>query len=251
MTVACSVAGGIGRLELDHPPANVLTRDVLRRIRDALTELERDAALRCVVLSARGKHFSAGADVAEHLPPHDRELIPEFMATVAALHAFPVPVLAAVQGRCLGGGLELALAADIVIAAESARLGQPEIALGVLPPAACVLLPDRCAPGAVAELLFTGEALDAVEARRVGLVHQVVPDAELPAAADAFAARIARHSAAALRATKRVWRAVTGDRRAALERAGRSYLDDLMATRDAREGLQAFVEKRQPAWSHA
>jgi cyclohexa-1,5-dienecarbonyl-CoA hydratase len=251
MSATYTVADGVGRVVLDHRPVNILTRDVLARLRGILDQAAADTSLRCLLVSARGKHFSAGADVAEHLPPHFQNLIPEFIATVAALDAFPVPVIAAVQGRCLGGGLELVLAADIVLAATGARLGQPEIALGVLPPAACVLLPGRCTAGATAELLFTGEPLDAAEALLVGLVHRVVPDAELDCAADALAARIARHSAAALRATKRVWREAIGDRRAALQRAGRAYVDDLMRTHDAVEGLRAFVEKRAAAWSHA
>jgi len=249
MTAAPAVER-IGRLTLDHPPLNILTHAELHRMRAELARLAEERGLRVLVLTAAGKHFSAGADVAEHLPPHYAGMIPEFLETIAALAEFPVPVVAGVQGRCLGGGFELVQAADVVVAGESAVFGQPEIALGVVPPAACVLLPERVPRGLAARLIYGGESMSAREAERAGLVAQVVPDADVESAALALAATIARHSAAALRLAKRTlaeqhaW-----GRRSALQRAGHIYLTDLMATQDAREGLRAFVEKRPPKWS--
>lgn len=250
MSVTTTLTDGLARVVLDQPPLNILTRDMLAGLRAELRRLAAEPTVRMLLLTAPGKHFSAGADVAEHLPPHFHALIPEFVETVAALDAFPAPVMAAVQGRCLGGGFELVLGADVVMAAATARFGQPEIVLGVLPPVACALLPARCPPGAAAAIVFSGEPIDAAEALRLGLVHRVVPDGELESAALALAAQITRHSAAALRMTKRALRGDTGARRAALERAGRLYVDELMRTRDAEEGLRAFLEKRPPAWSH-
>lgn len=248
--VQVSVAGGIGRITLDNPPVNVLTRGVLAELRGALERLAADETLCVLLLLAEGKHFSAGADVAEHLPPVFEEMIPEFVETVRALDAFPVPVIAAVQGRCLGGGLELVLAADIVVAAEGATFGQPEIGLAVIPPIACAWLPTRTGRGVAADLVFTGDALDARTAERAGLVRRVVPDAELADDAGALAARIARHSAAALRLAKRALRFGQDAPGEALAAAGALYVNDLMATADAREGLAAFVEKRPPTWVH-
>ncbi len=250
-TVRAHVANGIGRLVLDAPPLNILTRAVLAEVRDQLAGLADDPSLRVLMFTAEGRHFSAGADVSEHLPPDDDELIPEFLATVAALDAFPLPTVAAVRGRCLGAGFELVQAADLVVAGESASFGQPEIRLGVVPPAACVLLPHLTTRGVAAEIAFTGDALDAREAERAGLVRRVVPDAELEAGALDLAGRIARHSGAALRIAKRALR--SGDapvRAAALATAGSLYLDELMSTADAMEGLTAFLEKRPPSWSH-
>lgn len=249
MTAAAAVER-IGRLTLDRPPLNILTHAELHRMREELARLAEERGLRVLVLTAAGKHFSAGADVGEHLPPHHADMIPEFLETVAALAEFPVPVVAGVQGRCLGGGFELVQAADVVVAGESAVFGQPEIALGVVPPAACVLLPERVSRGLAARLIFGGAPISAREAERAGLVAQVVPDADVEAATLALAATFARHSAAALRLAKRTlveehaW-----GRRSALQRAGRIYLTDLMATVDALEGLRAFVEKRPAAWS--
>jgi cyclohexa-1,5-dienecarbonyl-CoA hydratase len=141
MGVKVTVEEGIGRLTLSQPPLNILTRDLLREVRDALARLAAEPALRVLLLGAEGKHFSAGADVGEHLPPAFEEMIPEFMGTIAALRDFPLPAVAAVRGRCLGGGCELVQGADLVVAGESASFGQPEIVLGVIPPAACALLP--------------------------------------------------------------------------------------------------------------
>ncbi len=251
MAVHAAVEDGIGRLVLSHPPLNILTRDILASLRQELASLATDSSLRVVQFSAEGKHFSAGADVGEHLPPDYEGLIPEFLETVAAVDAFPVPVVAAVRGRCLGAGFELIQVVDIVIAGEGAQFGQPEIFLGVLPPAACALLPDRCDRAAAADIVFTGDSISASEAARVGLVRQVVPDDDVDRATTELAVRIARHSAAALRATKRALRCGVASRRSeALAAAGGIYLEELMKTEDAEEGLRAFLEKRKPTWRH-
>jgi hypothetical protein len=139
MPVTTHVDEGIGRLVLDDPPLNILTRAVMAELRERLAALALRNDLRALIVSARGRHFSAGASVEEHLPGVVETMIPEFMETVSALHRFPAPVVVAVQGRCLGGALELALAGDLVLAGESAVLGVPEIQLGVFPPA----LPGR------------------------------------------------------------------------------------------------------------
>lgn len=251
--VRTTAADGIARLTLDSPPLNILSRAVLADLRGGLDALATDRSLRVLVLGATGKHFSAGADVGEHLPPTWQGMIPEFLQTVERLRAFPVPVVAAVRGRCLGGGFELVLGADLVVAGEGAAFGQPEIVLGVIPPAACALLPGLVGPGRAAELVFTGDPMSAAEARAAGLVARVVPDERVDHEALALAARIARHSAAALRVAKSSLR--TPARRHAeaegLAEACRRYADELMTTHDAVEGLTAFLEKRTPTWTHA
>lgn len=252
MGVTAHVENGIARVAVGHPPLNILTREVLRRLREETRRLADEASLRALVLTAEGKHFSAGADVGEHLPPHHADLIPEFLDTVAAIEAFPLPVIAAVRGRCLGGGFELVQAADMIVAGEGAVFGQPEIALGVIPPAACALLRSRAPAGVAAHIVFGGDSITAAEAERAGLVLRVVPDSDVEQAALGLAERIARHSGAALRLAKQALR--LGTREAApdaLRQASRIYLDGVMATADALEGLRAFTEKRDPQWRHA
>jgi cyclohexa-1,5-dienecarbonyl-CoA hydratase len=245
-----TVADGIATVVLDNPPVNVLTRGVLAELRQTLRRLAGVPDLRVLVLSAAGKHFSAGADVAEHLPPVFRDLIPEFVETVLGLADFPLPVIAAVQGRCLGGGFELVTAADIIVAAEGATFGQPEIKLAVFPPAACSMLPALCHRGAAAEMLYTGEPITAEQAREEGLVRRVVPADQLETSADALARCIARHSGAALRLTKRCVRDAWGMQREHLFRASRLYVENLMGTEDAVAGLAGFLEKQKPVWRH-
>ncbi|MDH3497487.1 MAG: enoyl-CoA hydratase-related protein [Gemmatimonadota bacterium] len=248
MTIRASLDDGIARLVLAHPPVNILTRAVLGDLRAQLDEWATRPDVRVLLLTADGKHFSAGADVGEHLPPAHEQLIPEFVATVRSLAAFPVPTVAGVRGRCLGGGFELVQAIDLMVAGEGATFGQPEILLGVIPPAACALLPALVGRGAAAELVFTGEAIDAPRAARLGLVQRVVPDAEVDEAALLLAGLVARHSRAALVCAKRAL--ATGGSDPALDAAERVYLAELMRSADAVEGLHAFLEKRTPAWSH-
>jgi cyclohexa-1,5-dienecarbonyl-CoA hydratase len=245
------VADGVGLMTIDHPPLNILTRAVLADLRQQLESAAADQAVRTIVLTSTGNHFSAGADVGEHLPPDFEVLIPEFLDTIELIRSCPVPVIAAVRGRCLGAGFELAQAADLIVAGEGATFGQPEIHLGVLPPAACVLLPARCGWSRATELILTGDAITAAEAAAAGLVVRVVADPEVEDAARALALRIARHSGAVIRLGKRMLLAVAGQEPAqGLDTARSLYVDDLMATDDAIEGLTAFGEKRAPAWRH-
>jgi cyclohexa-1,5-dienecarbonyl-CoA hydratase len=245
------VTNGVATLTLSNPPVNILTRAVLGELRQHVAHLAGDDSLRVLLLTAEGRHFSAGADVEEHLPPTYRDLIPEFTATIRALWDFPLPVVAAVRGRCLGGGFELVQPADAIVAGAGAMFGQPEIVLGVFPPAACALLPRLCGPARAAAIVLGGDPLDAATAQAAGLVTRVVPDDQVDTEARSLAERFARHSAAALRAAKRALRAAA-DRPVseALAAAEQLYLEDLMRTRDATEGLEAFLAKRAPVWEH-
>lgn len=251
MSVTVHLAEGIGTITLSHPPLNILTRRLLEELRGRLEELTAAPDLRVLLLAAEGKHFSAGADVGEHLPPDFEQMIPEFLDTIQALASFPLPVIAAVRGRCMGGGFELVQAADIVIAGESALFGQPEIVLGVCAPAAAVLLSSRAGHAVASEILFTGDSLTADQAAEAGIVLRVVPDAVVEEEARLLALRIARHSAAALRATVKTVRLRTEAwLPEALRGAAGIYVDELMRSEDPEEGLRAFLEKRTPTWNH-
>jgi cyclohexa-1,5-dienecarbonyl-CoA hydratase len=175
-------------------------------------------------------------------------MLETFHGLFAKIAAAAVPVLAAVRGQCLGGGLELAAFCHRVFAAPDSSLGQPEIKLGVIAPVASALLPERVGRGTADELLLTGRSLTGSEAVRCGLVDAVADDPE--AAALAFAREnLLQHSPSSLRFAARAARDDFHDRFfATLRRLERLYLDELMATRDAVEGITAFLEKRPPTW---
>ena len=242
---------GVATLTLDRPPVNVITLAVMAELQAALDALAAQPALRAVVFRGAGRAFSAGVDVGEHLPPTHEAMLREFHAVFERLETLAVPTVAVVHGAALGGACELVGCCDFVVAAESARFGFPEITLGVFPPVAAAVLPGRLGARAVARLVLSGEMIDAHEARRLGLADTVVADGELEAALATLLARLRGLSAAALRSARRALWAAEGGWRARLAAAERVYREELMQTRDAIEGLQAFLEKRTPVWHHA
>lgn len=245
-------AGGVGRLALNNPPLNVMTIAMMREIGAALDAAVDDSSLKVLVFEAAAgcKAFSAGVDVADHTADRVGEMIETFHHIFRVLARLEIPTLAIVDGAALGGGCELALFCDMVLASERASFGQPEIQVGVLPPIAAIALPSIVGPKRAAQLLLTGQRIDAAEAHRIGLVNHVLPPDDLPAAAEELLASLAALSGAALRLGKRAIRIGGADAfEARLDEVERLYLDDLMNTHDAHEGLAAFVEKRDPVWT--
>jgi cyclohexa-1,5-dienecarbonyl-CoA hydratase len=242
--------GTLLRLRLARPKANVIDAAMIAALHDALeAHLDRHDLLG-VLIDAEGPNFSFGASVEEHLPARCAIMLKSLHAVLMRLVASPVPVLVGVRGQCLGGGLELALAGTLLFAAPDAKLGQPEVKLGVMAPAASCLLPERIARAAADELLLSGRSLDAAEAASLGLTTAVTVDPE-GAALAWFNQHLAGKSAAALRHAMRAARLDLVDRvRAKLARVETLYLEELMATRDAVEGLEAFLAKRPPKWEH-
>ncbi|HZU06766.1 MAG TPA: enoyl-CoA hydratase/isomerase family protein [Chloroflexota bacterium] len=245
------VDDGVGYLTLDRPPLNVITIAMMREVQAALDALAAAPALRAVVLRGAGRAFSAGVDVGEHLGETVGPMLTEFHAIFERLEALAVPTVAVVHGVALGGGCELVGFCDFALAADTARLGFPEITLGVFPPVAAAVLPLRLGTRALLRLVLTGEVISAAEAQALGLVSTVVPEAELTAATEALLERLRGLSAAALHSARRALWAAEGGWRARLARAEQIYREELMATHDATEGLRAFLEKRAPEWQHA
>jgi cyclohexa-1,5-dienecarbonyl-CoA hydratase len=250
--------GRIARLTLDRPPLNVLDLPLLEALDRALAGLAdgADAAgaadLAVVVLGAAGdRAFSAGVAVEDHAPGRVERMLATFHGAVRRLRALPAITVAAVRGHCLGGGCELAASCDLVVAAEGARFGQPEVDLGCFPPLAAALYPSLVGPRATLELLLTGRPWTAEEARARGLVGEVVAGDRLDARIEELAAELAGKSAPVLRLIKR---AVGGGGEAAFARAlaatERLYVEELCRTADMAEGLAAFLEKRPPRWTH-
>jgi len=242
--------GALLRLRLDRPKANLCDAAMIAALQAALDAHRAAPGLRGVLLDAVGPHFSFGASVEEHLAERCAAMLAGLHALVLTLVAFPAPVLVAVRGQCLGGGLEVALAGGPIFAAPDAAFGQPEIKLGVFAPAASCLLPWRISPVAAEELLCSGRSIGAAQALSLGLVQQLADD---PAAAALayFDEHLAGKSAAALAFALQAVRAPRlRELRERLAEVESLYLDRLMKTRDANEGLAAFLDKRSPVWEH-
>lgn len=243
--------GRTATLWIDRPPLNVLDLATLDELRRAVEELAAEPPQVLLVRGAGERAFSAGVAVEDHTPDKIGAMLEGFHGALRALRALPSVNLAVVQGHCLGGGMELAAACDLVLAGDGARFGQPEIELGCYPPYAAALYPALLGAKRTFDLLLTGRTIDAAEAHRIGFVSRLVPAADLEAAAEGLGAELTAHSAAVTRLTKKAIRAGEGEAfETALAECERIYLDELAATTDMEEGLTAFLEKRPPDWQH-
>jgi cyclohexa-1,5-dienecarbonyl-CoA hydratase len=244
---------GVARLVLNKPPVNVLDITMMREINSALDGLNDDLSIKVLVFEAAegSKAFSAGVDVSEHTADKVNEMIEVFHRIFRLLDKLEIPTVAVVGGAALGGGCELALFCDMIIASEKASFGQPEIQVGVFPPIAAIALPELVGPKKAFEMMLIGDRIGAEEAKQLGLVNRVVPREELRAAADEFVGKLAKLSGVVLRMTKRAARTSVIHHRhfdGWLASVEELYLGPLMATEDAHEGLASFVEKRAPIW---
>jgi cyclohexa-1,5-dienecarbonyl-CoA hydratase len=222
---------------------------MLEELRDALARVQPDR--HALIIDAKGeKAFSAGASVQDHVGERVAIMLHNFHDCFRTLARLDVVTVALVRGATLGGGCELAMACDFVLASDRAKFSQPEINLGVFPPVAAYQLSRLTAPRKGLELLLTGDTVDSAAAERLGLVNAVFPLAEFDARADEWLQRLYRQSASSLRFTKRAFRlAQSADFDERLANVERLYLEELMKSSDANEGLAAFMEKRKPAWS--
>lgn len=241
---------GLITITIDRPPYNVLDIALMEELNRALDEAAKEESAKVLMITAAGeKVFSAGVDVMDHTPDKVVQMIDVFHGILKRLMVFPLPTVAALNGSAMGGGCELAIACDMVVAAEGTKLGQPEIKLGVFPPIAAILMPRIVSLPKVMELLLGGGLIDAAEAERLGMVNRVVPRASFQADARAFVGQFLQLSRVALIYTKRAIREASGKPFfEALFTVEQIYLKELMATNDAVEGLNAFMEKRKPVW---
>jgi 2-(1,2-epoxy-1,2-dihydrophenyl)acetyl-CoA isomerase len=252
-----AVDSGIARITLNRPDlANALTHEMSTLLGEAVDAIASDPQVRVVVMTGTGAMFSAGGDIREFIKLGDRLAesvnvsLGAFNTTLAKLAALPVPVITALNGSVAGGGIGLALSADIVIAAESARFRAGYAAIGLSPDAGTSYFLTRLiGPQRAKEFLFTNRFLDAREALAIGLVARVVPDDRLAAESDELARTIASMPAGSHAAVKRlVDAAATLSHPEMLERE-RGLMVANMASADAREGIRAFMERRRPAFA--
>jgi len=231
------------RITLNDPPLHILDISMLEELRDALGRVSNDR--HCLIIDAAGeKAFSAGASVQDHIGDRVVTMLQRFHECFRILMKLDVVTIALVKGAALGGGCELALACDFVLASDRAKFGQPEINLGVFPPVAAYQLSRQMAPRKGLELLLTGDIVDGN-----GIANAIFPAAEFDRRAEEWLERLYKQSASSLRFAKRAFRlAQNADFDQRLAAVERLYLEELMKTQDANEGLQAFIEKRKPLW---
>lgn len=248
--VAVTTDEKVATIRFARPPLNILNLEMMREISAALDECAKDGNVRVAVIrSGVDGVFSAGADVREHLPERVEELIRTMGALVWRILTYPRATLCVVQGKCLGGGMELAMACDFVLATPEAVFGQPEVKLGVYPPVALALLPHLVGLRATHDIVLTGRNIPAEEAARMGLVTRVVAEDDLEPNVLELGKALAANSRIVVELAKRgIREGLDLKTEEALRHSSELYLKDLMATQDALEGLKAFLEKRKPEW---
>ena len=244
--------GRVARVIISSPPGNIVDREMLDALRAIVDELIERDDLVAIVLSAEGEDFSFGASIQEHLPDQIGSALESLHRVIRQFVELPAPTIAAVRGRCLGGGLELVLGCDLILAETSAVFACPEIKLGVFPPAASALLPGRIGAGPAAELLLTGATWTGEEAAARGLVARTALPGSLDSAlSDWIEAEFLPRSPIGLRyavqAARRTRVRALKEDLPALEKL---YLEGLMLEPDATEGIEAFLEKRPAVWKH-
>ena len=240
----------IARVSLHNPPLNVIDIPMMEELAETLAEIEAQRAVAVIVLSGEGKAFSSGVDVAAHAPDKVESMLSKFHAVIRSLVSTAKITIAAVHGYCLGGGAELAMVCDIVYSSDSAQWGFPEIKLGCYPPVACSALAALVGHKRSAELILTGRTISGSEAAAVGLATRSISSDKLANAVNECVDHLVELSPAALAVTKKAvyaWDAMHFDK--GLARAEKIYLEELMKTSDAQEGIRAFMEKREPKWA--
>ena len=248
MLIQSRIEGQTGWITLDRPTLNVLNIKMMDELNTVLEQLLHHCNF--IVFEGAGERgFSAGAEIGDHAPERVNKMLAAFHTIFRRLNRADCITIAAVHGHCLGGGMELAMFCDFVIAGESATFGQPEIKLGCFPPVAMVVLPALCGLRQAMDLILTGRTISSKEALRLGLVSRIESDQELRPSVEKLVAEMAQLSPAVLKLTKQVLRRAHPDQfEERLGKIERVYFDELMCNRDALEGIQAFMERRTPNW---
>ncbi len=244
-------ADGVARITLNRPKFNMMNIDMLGEINGLLEGFAGDQDLKCVVIDAAGKHFCTGVEVGDHKPDKVGDMIATFNRIFELLEQIDVPVIATVQGFCLGGGMELAIACDVIVADKGASFGQPEIKVGFFPPYAAIRLPQLVGPAKAVEICTTGKFYSAPEAQIMGMVAHVAEDGRLAETADNIVKEIQANSPLIIRLNKRAVRRHLGmNFKQALEGVSDLFLNTLMKTEDTLEGIASYEEKRKPVWKN-
>ena len=246
------IEGGLGTITLNRPPVNVLNIEMMNEINDILKDWIEKRDLKVVLFNTEGKCFSAGVDVGEHMGDLAPKMIESFHGMFRLMDQLGAVTVASVYGSCLGGGCELAVFCDLVIADDTAKFGQPEIQVGVLPPIAAQIMPRIIGRKAAMDLILSGRIVSAQESMGMGLINKVVAKGNLPQETDEFIKPYLSLSAEVISITKKTIKAgLRDDFEPSLKVIEEIYLNELMRTTDAQEGLKAFLEKRTPEWKNS
>src|SRR5881628_2503531 len=239
----------VASIVLNRPLLNIINLEMLDELNAAWSEVE-DLKAQVAIFSAAGdRAFSAGVDVADHMPGRIEGMIEKFHQLIRRIRKSDCITIAAIQGHTLGGGAELALMCDLVVATTETRIGQPEISLGCYPPVAAAYLPAAIGFHKASEMVLVGEPVSAARAEQFGLINKVVPRANLSEAVDDYVDKLLAKSSAVLALTKRALREGAGHHfEKALNGLQDLYLRELVKTDDMVEGMKAFLEKRPPSW---
>jgi cyclohexa-1,5-dienecarbonyl-CoA hydratase len=243
-------AEGVAKIIINRPPLNVLNIETLMELNMALEKARDDSEVKVVVIKGVGERaFSAGLDIKDHFPERIETALNVFNKTFILLASLDKPTIASVQGLALGGGCELACGCDMIAASEKAQFGQPEISVGAIPSVATVLLPRLVGRKKAFELILTGEVIDAAEAKRIGLVNHVVPPEKLDEKTMELVNKLKEKSPVVVKLTRMaLYQSMDLDFKKAIDHVTGIYLNLLIKTEDAVEGLKAFLEKRKPQW---
>ncbi|MCP3944706.1 MAG: enoyl-CoA hydratase/isomerase family protein [Desulfobacteraceae bacterium] len=241
----------VARITLNRPKHNVLDIPMIKELNTQLVAIAADESLKCLVITGEGRSFCAGVEVGDHAPVNVDEMVAVFNRIFELINMIDIPVIAAVNGLCLGGGMEVAIACDIIIASEGAVFGQPEIKLGFFPPYAALRLPELVGPAKAIEIVTTGKKYMAKEAQQLGFVSQVVSDDQFKDVVEKNIREICYSSPLIIRLNKRaVKRHIGTSFFQGVDLVSNYFLNTMMKTEDTLEGIASFEEKRKPVWKN-
>ncbi len=250
--ITTDLTNGVATITLARAPLNILNIAMMTEFNHAMTEyMNTDKQVKLLVINAEGKSFSSGVDVGEHMGDLAPKMIAVFHDMFRNMDKLAVPSIAVVNGAALGGGCEVAVYCDMVIASDKALFGQPEIQVGVFPPIAAMMFPRILGRKKAMELILSGDIIKADEAMELGLINKVVAHDNLEEEAASFIKKFSRLSGTVLKHTRKATlMGLESQQNSLLSEIEDLYLNKLMKTHDAMEGLNAFLEKRRPVWKN-
>ena len=249
--VKLHVDNSVARMTLNRPEHNLLNEEMLREIADGINHAGGIEDVKLIVLDSSCKVFCGGIDIGEYTPERVFQMLDAFHAAFASMLEVGKPVICVVNGPAIGGGAELAVFGDLVIATPKARFAQPEISIGVFPPLASTILPFLVGPKIALEMVLTGEPVTAERALELGMINRLVPEAQLEQAVNDLVGRISAQSSPVLAMAKKAILSGMGmSLREGLKNSMNIFLNELYRLEDAQEGLRALVEKRKPNWKN-